>query len=258
VRSNTRSPYVGSSAFAHKGGAHVNAIQKNPVTFEHIRPESVGNERQVLISDMSGGSSVLQKLTQFGLHEGGADKAQAREVLDALKGLEREGYAFESADGSFHILVQKVLKRHRSFFDLHGYRVIVEKRGKRDSCLSEATVKVCVDGEQESTVAEGDGPINALDCALRKALVRFYPAIAHVHLIDYRVRILDPEEATAAKTRVWIESSDGKETWGTVGVSENIIEASWEALVDSMEYKLFRDAEKRSRRRKPRAAGKRA
>ena len=258
VRSNTRSPYVGSSAFAHKGGAHVNAIQKNPVTFEHIRPESVGNERQVLISDMSGGSSVLQKLTQFGLHEGGADKAQAREVLDALKGLEREGYAFESADGSFHILVQKVLKRHRSFFDLHGYRVIVEKRGKRDSCLSEATVKVCVNGEQESTVAEGDGPINALDCALRKALMRFYPAIEHVHLIDYRVRILDPEEATAAKTRVWIESSDGKETWGTVGVSENIIEASWEALVDSMEYKLFRDAEKRSRRRKPRAAGKRA
>jgi 2-isopropylmalate synthase len=173
-----------------------------------------------------------------------------REVLGALKALESKGYAYEAADGSFRILVQKVLKQHRSFFELDGFRVIVEKRGKDEKCLSEATVKVRVNGETEQTVAEGDGPINALDKALRKALVRFYPVIDKVALTDFRVRILDPEEATAAKTRVLIESSDGEETWGTVGVSENIIEASWEALVDSVEYKLFREEGRRRGRHK--------
>jgi 2-isopropylmalate synthase len=174
----------------------------------------------------------------------------ARDVLAALKDLEAKGYAFESADASFRILLQKVLKKHRSFFDLEGFRVIVEKRGKNEPCLSEASVKVRVKEEFEQTVADGDGPVNALDKALRKALVRFYPGIAKVFLTDFRVRILDPEEATAAKTRVLIESSDGRDTWGTVGVSENIIEASWEALVDSVEYTLFRDEKRRGKRKK--------
>jgi 2-isopropylmalate synthase len=170
-------------------------------------------------------------------------------VLGTLKELESKGYAFEAADASFHVLVQKVLKQHKSFFDLEGFRVIVEKRGADEPCLSEATVKVRVKGEIEQTVAEGDGPVDALDGALRKALTRFYPEIAKVILTDFRVRILDPEEATAATTRVLIESSDGTETWGTVGVSENIIEASWEALVDSVEYKLFMEEKARRRRR---------
>jgi 2-isopropylmalate synthase len=164
--------------------------------------------------------------------------------LNALKELEGQGYAFEAADASFRILIQKVLKEHKSFFDLEGFRVIIEKRGKDEPCISEATIKVKVNDQVGHTVSEGDGPVNALDGALRKALLRFYPQIAQVFLTDYRVRILDPEEATAATTRVLIESSDGKETWGTVGVSENIIEASWEALVDSVEYMLFREEEK--------------
>jgi len=171
----------------------------------------------------------------------------AREVLSVLKNLESKGYAFEAADASFRMLVQKVLKEHKSFFELEGFRVIVEKRGKNQPCLSEATIKVRVNNEFEQTAAEGDGPVNALDKALRKALVRFYPEVAKVFLTDFSVRILDPEEATAAKTRVLIESSDGEQSWGTVGVSGNIIEASWEALVDSMEYKLFREEEKRKR-----------
>jgi len=179
--------------------------------------------------------------------------AGARDILAALKTLENKGYAFEAADASFRMLIQKVLREHKSFFELEGFRVIVEKRGKDQPCLSEATIKVRVAGEVEQTVAEGDGPVNALDMALRKALVRFYPAIEKVFLTDFRVRILDPEEATAAKTRVLIESSDGTENWGTVGVSENIIEASWEALVDSVEYQLFREEERRAaaKRKKP-------
>jgi 2-isopropylmalate synthase len=162
-----------------------------------------------------------------------------------LKDLESKGYAFEAADASFKIMIQKLLKEHKPFFELEGFRVIVEKRGKNQPCLSEATIKVRVNKEVEQTAAEGDGPVNALDSALRKALIRFYPAIANVMLTDFRVSILDPEEATAAKTRVLIESSDGKDTWGTVGVSGNIIEASWEALVDSVEYKLFKEEERR-------------
>jgi 2-isopropylmalate synthase len=238
LRSDTRAPYVGHSAFAHKGGPHVNAVEKNPRTFEHIAPACVGNERHILVSELSGGSSILLKAIELGA---GAttSKEEAREILGVLKALESKGYAFEAADASFRILIQKVLREHKPFFELEGFRVVVEKRGTENSCLSEASIKVRVKGEIEHTVAEGDGPVNALDGALRKALMRFYPAIAKVQLTDFRVRILDPEEATAAKTQVLIESSDGKESWGTVGVSENIIEASWEALVDSVEYKLF-------------------
>jgi len=243
LRPNQRAPYVGKSAFCHKGGPHVDAVRKNPRTFEHVGPERVGNQRTVLVSELSGGSNVLLKAVEVGLH-GEASKEETREILEVLKKMEHEGYAFEAADASFRILVQKVMKKHKSFFDLEGFRVIVERRGKDQECLSEATVKVRVNGEMEQTVAEGDGPVNALDRALRKALERFYPEIAKVQLKDFRVRILDPEEASAATTRVLIESSDGTENWGTVGVSENIIEASWEALVDSVEYKLFREEEK--------------
>ena len=248
LRPDIRAPYVGQSAFSHKGGSHVNAVMKNPRTFEHVTPETVGNRRRNLVSELSGGSNVFLKAVELGLGRGrSAD--DLRGVLQTLKDMENKGYAFEAADASFRLLIQKVLKEHRSFFELEGFRVIVEKRGKNEPCLSEATVKVRVNREVEQTVAEGDGPVNALDRALRKALMRFYPAIARVFLTDFKVRILDPDSATAAKTQVLIESSDGDETWGTVGVSGNVIEASWEALVDSVEYKLFKE-EKRGRRRR--------
>ena len=247
LRPDPRAPYVGQSAFGHKAGQHANAVRKNPRTVEHVRPAQVGNERRVLVSELSGSTSVLLKAIEMGAGRK-ESAAGATEILRALKHLESKGYSFESADASFRILIQKVLRKHRSFFDLEGFRVIVEKRGKDDPCVSEATVKVRVHGEAEQTAAEGDGPVNALDKALRKALMRFYPAIADVHLTDFRVRILDPGEATAAKTRVLIESADGEESWGTVGVSGNIIEASWEALVDSVEYKLFRNEQRKARR----------
>lgn len=244
VRPQAKAPFVGSSAFSHKAGAHADGVRKNPATFEHVPPEATGNERRFLVSELSGGSSIVAKAIEVGAGRHVSAEV-SREVLQALKDLEGRGYAFESADASFRMLVQKVLKQHQPFFGLEGFRVIVEKRGKDAPCLSEATVKVRVKDAVELTVSEGDGPVNALDGALRKALTRFYPEIAQVHLTDFRVRILDPEEATAATTRVLIESSDGRDTWGTVGVSENVIEASWEALVDSVEYKLFREEERR-------------
>lgn len=247
LRPDTRAPYVGQSAFGHKGGAHVNAVQKNPETFEHIHPDKVGNERNILVSELSGGSSILLKSQELGGEA--ATKEDTAAVLKELKLLEHKGYSYESADASFRILVQKVLKKHKPFFELDGFRVIIEKSGRDAPCVSEATVKLRIKDQVEHTVAEGDGPVNALDRALRKALSPLYPEITKVQLKDFRVRILDPQEATAATTRVHIESGDGKATWGTVGVSENIIEASWEALVDSVEYKLFADEEKRMKRR---------
>lgn len=244
LRQDSKAPFVGRSAFAHKGGAHVNAVKKNPRTFEHIDPALVGNERHILVSELSGESSVLLKAIELGLGRKESEEG-AGEILARLKELESQGYVFEAANASFKILVQKVLKKHRSFFTLEGFRVIVEKRSKDEPCISEATLKVRVGDEFEQTVAEGGGPVDALDSALRKALTRFYPGIAEVHLTDFRVRILDPQEATAATTRVLIESSDGEDAWGTVGVSRNIIEASWEALVDGVEYKLFKEEEKK-------------
>ena len=247
LRQDSKAPFVGDSAFSHKAGMHVNAVQKNPRTFEHVEPALVGNERRILVSEGSGSSSVLLKALEMGV---GIRKSSAEvgEILQALKDLESKGYAFEGADASFRILIQKVLKQHKPFFDLEGFRVIVEKRRKNEPCVSVATVKVRVKNKIEFTVAEGDGPVNALDLALRKALTSFYPQIAKVALTDYQTRILNPEDATAARTRVRIESSDGEETWGTVGVSPNIIEASWEALVDSVEYKLFREEEKAAKK----------
>jgi 2-isopropylmalate synthase len=238
MRPNSKAAFVGASAFAHKAGMHVDGVRKNPHSFEHIDPELVGNQRRILISELSGASNVFLKAVEMGL---GVTKSspEVKDILKELERLEKEGYEFEAAEASFRLMIQKVLKAHKAFFDLEGFRVMVEKRSKDEPCVSEAVVKVKVNGEIEHTVGEGDGPVDALNNALRKALTRFYPSIAKVVLTDYQVRILDPEEATAAKTRVLIESGDGSKTWGTVGVSENIIEASWEALVDSVEYELF-------------------
>ncbi|MCC5847104.1 MAG: citramalate synthase [Verrucomicrobia bacterium] len=239
-RPNPKAPYVGDHAFAHKAGMHVDGVRKVAHSFEHVPPESVGNGRHVLISELAGGSNVLLKILDMGVQ---VDKSspEVRNVLKELERLEKEGYEFEGADASFHMLVQKVLKSHRSFFETEGYRIINEHRQKDGETVAEASVKIRVGEETEYTVAEGDGPVDALDKALRKALARFFPAIAEVRLTDFRVRILDPEQSTRAKTRVLIESTDGHRTWNTVGVSENLIEASWEALVESVEYKLFLD-----------------
>lgn len=238
-RPDPRQPYVGRSAFSHKAGAHVNAVQKNPRSFEHIAPEAVGNRRNVLISELSGASNVMMKAAELGTDVENLDKRQAQAILEEVKRRENSGYSYESADGSFKILLQKVLKKHRPFLELEGFRVIVEKRGSDAPCISEATVKVKVKGVTELTAGEGEGPVDALNCALRAALTRFYPEIGDITLTDYRVRILDPKAATRAMTRVLIESGDGERQWGTVGVSENIIEASWQALLDSIEYKLY-------------------
>lgn len=243
VRPNRKAPFVGDSAFAHKAGMHVDAVRKVERSFEHIPPEAVGNRRRILVSELSGTANVLLKAVEMGMN---LDKKspEVKAILHELERLEKEGYEFEAAEGSFRLLVQKVLKAHRPFFELEGFRVIVEKRARTEPCLSEATVKLRVNDQREHTVAEGHGPVDALNLALRRALTRFYPQIADVVLTDYRVRILDPETATAAKTRVLIESTDGRQTWGTVGVSDNIIEASWEALVDSVEYKLLLEEKK--------------
>jgi 2-isopropylmalate synthase len=246
IRPFAKQPFVGDSAFAHKGGMHVDGVRKVSRSFEHINPEMVGNQRRILISELSGASNIFLKAIEMGL-ELDRKSPEVREVLKQLEQMEKEGYEYESADASFQILIKKVLKKHQSFFDLKSFRVTIEKQGSGSGCRSAAVVKLCVGDECVSADGSGDGPVDALNHALREALVKFYPVIADVSLVDYSVRILDPEEATAAKTRVLIESSDGEKTWGTVGVSENLIEASWEALVDSVEYKLFLEEEKRNR-----------
>ena len=237
-------PYVGESAFAHKAGMHVDAVGKVSKSFEHIEPEAVGNERRILMSELSGASNVRLKTGEMGLVFQ-KDSPEVKDVLRKLEHLEKNGYAFESADASFKLLVQKVLKKHVPFFELQGFSVVVQKADAASKATTTATIKVSVNGQAELTAGEGDGPVDALNNALRKVLRRFYPAIDSVVLEDYHVRILDPETATQATTRVLIDSSDGHDRWGTVGVSGNIIEASWEALVDSVEYKLFLDEQRR-------------
>jgi 2-isopropylmalate synthase len=222
---------------------HVNAVGKNPVTFEHVKPETVGNKRRILVSDLSGSTNIEKKLVEQNIC-GSKDKELIKKILEEIKKKENLGYEYEAADASFALLAKKVMKEHDPFFELNGFRVIVEKRGHNKPCLSEATVKLTVLGKRELTAAEGDGPVNALDRALRKALLRFYPQISDVRLLDYKVRILEGDNGTAAKTRVLIESGNDTETWSTVGVSENIIEASWEAMLDSIEYVLYRMKEK--------------
>lgn len=240
LRPWNKSPFVGASAFAHKAGMHVDGVRKNPGSFEHIEPAAVGNQRRILMSELAGSSNILLKAIEMGfkLDRG---SPEVRRILAELEKMESAGYTFEAAEASFHLLIQKVLKEHKPFFDLQGYRVIVEKRESGEPCVSEATVKLKVGDRFTHTVGEGDGPVDALNQALRKALEPFFPQISRVVLTDYNVRILDPNQATAAKTRVLIESSNGTRNWGTIGVSDNIIEASSEALVDSIEYTLFMD-----------------
>jgi 2-isopropylmalate synthase len=233
-----RQPFVGNSSFAHKGGIHVSAVKKDPRTYEHILPDLVGNHRRILVSELAGRSNILYKAKEYGL-DLEKKTPQTVKVLEDLKRLEDEGYQFEGAEGSFELLMKKALGKYRSLFDLEGFRVTVEKR-KDGNLNCEATIKVKVEGIEEHTAAEGRGPINALDNALRKALEEFYPSLKKVRLTDYKVRVLDVKAGTAAPVRVLVEARDKKERWGTVGVSTNIIEASWQALVDSLEYKLLK------------------
>jgi len=237
-------PYVGESAFAHKGGMHVSAVLKHPETYEHVAPESVGNHRRVLVSELAGKSNILFKAREYGI-DLDRETPDSRRILDRLKALEDEGFQFEGAEASFELLMERALGRHRPFFELDAYRVIVEEQNATHEPVAEATVRVRVKGMLEHTAAAGNGPVDALDHALRKALEEFYPNLREMKLLDYKVRILDESKGTAAKTRVLVTSGDGRETWGTVGVADNIIEASWQALVDSIEYKLRAD-QKRS------------
>jgi len=233
-----RAPFVGSTAFAHKGGMHVNAVAKTPAAYEHIEPGTVGNHQNILVSELSGRSNILMKAQELGLSLSKQDPAIIR-VLDRIKSLEAEGYEFEAADASLELLIQKELGRHSPLFELSGYHCSF-RRGTGTSTTCEATVLLREGDDVVETTAEGDGPVNALDAALRKALQHLHPWISLIRLSDYKVRIVDGGRGTAARTRVHILSSEGTETWGTVGVSDNIIEASWMALVDSLEFRASR------------------
>ena len=233
-------PFVGDSAFAHKAGMHVSAVIKHPETYEHVNPELIGNRRRVLVSELAGRANILWKAREYGI-DLGKDTPETRRILETLKTLEDEGFQFEGAEASFELLMERALGNHRPYFELEGYRATVEERRGDDEPFAEATVRVRVKGIAEHTAAAGNGPVNALDHALRKALEEFYPNLREMTLLDYKVRILDESKGTAAKTRVLITSGDGEDTWGTVGVAHNIIDASWQALVDSIEYKLRRD-----------------
>jgi 2-isopropylmalate synthase len=242
-RPNPKDPFVGASAFAHKGGLHANAAQKVARSYEHIDPAAVGNRTRVLVSDMAGRSSVVMKARELGFDVNEQTPA-VKDVLEELKRLEFEGYEFEAADASLKLLLARWLKLHAPSFEFEGFRVIIERRGPEASLVAEATVKVKVNGKPMHTVAECVGPVSALDKALRLALERAYPSIKGTTLRDYKVRILDSRLGANSRTRVLIETSDGEEIWGTVGVSDNIIEASWEALCDAVEYKVMREEEK--------------
>lgn len=237
---NIRAPFVGETAFAHKGGMHVNAVQKVAHSYEHIKPATVGNFQNILVSELSGQSNILLKAKARGIElKKGAP--EVLEVLRKLKEAEARGYEYEAAGASFELLVRKTLGQHQPLFDLKEYHCIFLRRGGRSDVRCEATVKISVKGVKEYTVAEGDGPVNALDAALRKALHPFYPWIEKLRLTDYKVRIVDGVRGTAATTRVLIATTDGHEDWSTVGVSDNIIEASWLALVDSYDFYSLRN-----------------
>lgn len=237
LRPDIRSPFVGATSFAHKGGVHANAVEKVRYSYEHIDPSLVGNKTRVLVSDMSGRSSVMMKARELGL-ELDEKSPELKGFLQKLKELEFRGYEFEAADASFQLLIERFLKGREPLFELIDYRVIVEHRGEA-GLLSEATVKIKVNGHIRHTVAESHGPIGALDIALRRALENDYPAIRHVQLVDYKVRILEGADGAQSKIRVQMESTDGNAVWGTVGASDNVIEASWAALQDSVEYKIY-------------------
>lgn len=238
---NKHQAYVGNSAFAHKGGVHVSAIQRHPETYEHMRPEQVGNSTRILVSDLSGRANILAKAEQFNINLDSKDPVTL-EILENIKEMENKGYQFEGAEASFELLMRKALGTLRHYFSVIGFRVIDTKLKEDDKPLSEATIKVKVGGRIEHTAAEGGGPVNALDNALRKALEHFYPQLNEMRLLDYKVRVLPTGHGTASITRVLIESGDEDSRWGTVGVSDNIIDASYHALVDALLYKLVKDA----------------
>ena len=233
-----RQPYVGSNAFAHKAGIHVSAIARNALTYEHIDPKLVGNERKILISELSGKSNIVHKAKELSL-DIDKDPDGAKKIINLVKKYEEAGFQFEDADGSFFLLTKKALGQYKPFFDLKGLRVSVEK-DEKGQLVSEATVKLMVKGKEVHTVAEGDGPVNAIDSCLRKALEKSYPKINEMSLTDFKVRVINGGASTAAKVRVLIETRDSKSVWGTIGVSENIIDASWQALADAVEYKLLK------------------
>jgi len=236
---NVRLPYVGEAAFSHKAGAHADGVRKVRQSFEHVAPESVGNVRQFVVSDQAGTSTMLEKLSAIypGLDKNHPD---VKKLLLKIKKMEAEGYQFEAADGSFELLAGEILDHFQEPFEVKGFRVIEEKRDN-GKVFSEATIKIQEGELFEHTASEGEGPVNALDNALRKALIKFYPSLKSVRLDDFKVRVLDGRDGTESKVRVLIESSDGLSRWGTVGVSTNIIEAAWIALIDSLKYKLMKD-----------------
>jgi 2-isopropylmalate synthase len=238
-RPDPRQPWVGATAFAHKGGMHVHAVDRVVHSYEHIDPAAIGNQRRVLVSDMSGRSNILMKARELGFNFE-ANTPEVKTILAKIKELESQGYEFEAAEGSLALLISKALKHSEAPFKVEGYHVSMRRDGPDSVC--EATIKVRVGEKRAHTVAEGDGPVNALDTALRAALSKFFPALGAVQLTDYKVRILNSDTGTAAKTRVLLESTDGQREWGTVGVSENIIDASLQALVDSIEFYLSKTA----------------
>jgi 2-isopropylmalate synthase len=237
IRHNPRLPWVGSAAFSHKGGQHVNAVQKLARSYEHVDPSCVGNTRHVLISDLAGRSNIVMKARELGFKLDN-DTPELKQILTNIKKLEHEGFEFEAAEGSLALLIRKILRHEEPPFKIEGYHVSM--RQDRAHSVCQASIKVQVDGVTEHTIAEGDGPVNALDQALRAALIKFYPQLKKVTLSDYKVRILDSTTGTGARTRVLIESTNGKDDWGTVGVHDNIIEASLQALVDSIEFALMK------------------
>ncbi len=230
-------PYVGLNAFTHKAGIHVDAVTKNPDSYEHVKPEIIGNRRRILVSELSGKSNILYKVRENNI-ELLKENPETKRIVETIKKMEYEGYQFEVAEGSFELMVWKVMNAYQSLFKLEGFRVIVEKHGTGESHC-EATIKVVVGDKEIHTAAEGNGPVNALDNALRKALEEVYPVLKKIKLVDYKVRVLEARDGTGAKVRVLLESKNEKKSWSTVGVSENIIEASWTALVDSIEYGLL-------------------
>ncbi|MFZ2538809.1 MAG: citramalate synthase, partial [Oscillospiraceae bacterium] len=233
-------PYVGKSAFAHKGGMHVDGVGKNPVSFEHIPPETVGNQRNLLVSEMAGRSAMLYVINEIDPSITKESK-EAKELIEILKELEFKGYLFESASASLELLVRKHLKRFSPFFKLQRFKVIGEQTTSGQANLSSAMIKIEVGGQSEISAAEGEGPVHALDTALKKAVQHFYPTIEGMRLIDYKVRVMEPSDATAATVRVLISTTDGEDIWTTVGVSRDIIEASLNALIDAIEYKLMKE-----------------
>lgn len=237
-------PFVGRHAFAHKAGMHIDAVAKTPLSFEHVNPETVGNERRFLASEVGGRSVILERIKRID-PEATKDSPLVAQVVKRLKEMEKLGYQFEGADASLDLLMRKAAGKYKPFFQLGHYRTIGEQPSPDKAHCAQAMVKIAVDGDDEICAAEGNGPVHALDLALRKALERFYPSLAGMRLTDYKVRVLDSASAAAATVRVLIESSDVESSWTTVGVSSDIIEASWIALVDSIEYKLIKDIEKR-------------